>query len=160
MKKILCLLMVTVMALCGPAQAYAAGDGQYKGTCGQTATLIKKLMEKPVVELEENRITSLGERHIKIDWEHINGAGKYQIQIADNRRFAGADCMDCLTGRGTFYNFAELEDAQADYYIRIRPVFIIGEYKGEYITLPGRWSDTVAAEYETAGNKTAEPTDT
>lgn len=103
----------------------------------------QSLMIKPELVLTKNEFNSNGERHIKINWKHISGADEYRIYIADNPYFKDATMKKKLPKMGTYWNFV-LKD-NVDYYIRIVPVFIMGKYNDKYITMYGRFSDTVLA---------------
>lgn len=147
-KKVIALLMTLLLGLSCSMTTFASSGAEYqhKEKYEQMVSFAKKLTFKPVLELEKNRMTYDG-RHIKIDWEDVSGADQYIIQIADNNDFLNATTSKRLPRQGTFYNFAELENNESDYYIRIRPVFVIGKYNDRYITAMGRWSNTVFAEY-------------
>lgn len=103
----------------------------------------QSLMIKPELVLTKNEFNSNGERHIKINWKHISGADEYRIYIADNPYFKDATMKKKLPKMGTYWNFV-LKD-NVDYYIHIVPVFIMGKYNDKYITMYGRFSDTVLA---------------
>ena len=103
----------------------------------------QSLMIKPELVLTKNEFNSNGERHIKINWKHISGADEYRIYIADNPYFKDSTMKKKLPKMGTYWNFV-LKD-NVDYYIRIVPVFIMGKYNDKYITMYGRFSDTVLA---------------
>lgn len=142
-KKLITLIMALVLVCSCSMTTFAATTQKHEYT-----QYMKMFMSKPQVELQVNRILAGGNRHIKIDWDDVSGADQYVLQIADNKYFANATTAKRLPRQGTYYNFPELDDSYADYYIRVRPVFVLGTYNDRYITMMGRWSNIVFAPCE------------
>lgn len=107
-------------------------------------------LKTTVLYLEENRITDVGNRHIKVTWDEVYGADAYKLEIADNEWFEDATSKKVLPKRqGTYYNFAEVPyDVKDTYYIRIKPCFVYGESDDGYDYVYGQWSNVIVAEYE------------
>ena len=99
-----------------------------------------------VLTLEANGITEVGNRHIKVTWEKVDGANNYQLEIADNTQFDNAVAK--LSKNRTYWNFAEVPgDVKDTYYVRVRPRFMNESGTGDkYIY--GNWSNVVVAEYK------------
>lgn len=93
-----------------------------------------------VLTLETNRITDVGNRHIKVKWEKVSGARAYVLEIADNDDFDNATSVTSKKSTQLYWNFADVPGGEEDtYYIRIKPRFSNNEYGG--------WSNVVVAEY-------------
>lgn len=140
MKKIIALLLALAMviAMAAPVSAYG-----YMEQFSAFTSVLGLTMEETEVELVKNGYNSNGERHIKVDWEDVSGADQYQLQISTDPRSRDCATVKRLPRQGTYYNFVLGEDVDATYYVRVRPVFIVGSYDGRYVTVEGRWSDTV-----------------
>lgn len=99
-----------------------------------------------VLTMSENKITDVGNRHIKVKWEKVDGANGYQLQIANDENFENAVIKSSKSIR-LYYNFAEVPgDVKGTYYIRVRPKFAYKESEDGY--LYGQWSNVVVAEYK------------
>lgn len=93
-----------------------------------------------VLTLETNRITDVGNRHIKVKWDKVSGARAYMLEIADNDDFENAESVTPRNKTQLYWNFADVPGGEEDtYYIRIKPRFSNNEYGG--------WSNVVVAEY-------------
>lgn len=98
-----------------------------------------------VLTLETNRITDVGNRHIKVKWEKVSGARAYKLEIADNENFENAASELIKKSTQLYWNFAEVPSGLNDtYYIRIKPCFVYSD--NEYVY--GQWSNVVVAEYK------------
>lgn len=149
-KKIICLLLVVVLVFGCSTTSFAAeqqcigGFRKEIATYTKTATSIIENMRKSTeVALQKNNIHS-DYRYIKITWEKVSEAAQYEIQIADNPMFKDADSSKRLSKQGLYWNFSIKENIDATYYIRVRPRFVY-RFRGEYITMYGRWSNVVVA---------------
>lgn len=97
-----------------------------------------------VLTLETNRITDVGNRHIKVKWDKVSGARAYKLEIADNENFENAESALIKKVNQLYWNFAEVPgDVKGTYYIRIKPCFVYTN--NEYVY--GQWSNVVVAEY-------------
>lgn len=133
MKKLICLLLTVTMLL----------------NCSLTAlasTREEDEMKSTVLTMSENKITDVGNRHIKVKWEKVDGANGYQLQIANDENFENAVFKSSKSIR-LYYNFAAVPgDVKGTYYIRVRPKFVYKESEDGY--LYGQWSNVVVAEYK------------
>ena len=131
MKKLICLLLTVTMLL----------------NCSLTAlasTREEDEMKSTVLTMSENKITDVGNRHIKVKWEKVDGANGYQLQIANDENFENAVIKSSKSIR---LYFAEVPgDVKGTYYIRVRPKFAYKESEDGY--LYGQWSNVVVAEYK------------
>lgn len=149
-KKIICLLLVVVLAFGCSTTSFAAEQqcaGSFKKEITsymKTATSMFGNMRKSTeVTLEKNNIHA-DYRHIKITWEKVSEAAQYEIQIADNPMFRDVQSSKRLSKQGLYWNFSIKENIDATYYIRVRPRFVY-MFRSEYITVYGRWSNVVVA---------------
>lgn len=124
-KRMISFLMVFVMLLSCSLVVNASEVDEAKST---------------VLTLETNRITEVGNRHIKVKWEKVSGARSYKLEIADNESFENASSVKSKKSTQLYWNFAEVpSDLKDTYYIRIKPCFTDVE---------GQWSNVVVAEYK------------
>lgn len=139
MKKLLALVLTLTMLLT-PITTLAATNNESKST---------------VLTLEANSITDVGNRHIKITWEKVDGANNYQMEIADNENFENATSK--LSKNRTYWNFAEVPGGVKDtYFVRVRPRFLNdSETDDKYVY--GQWSNVVVAAIEKYEPKPIEP---
>lgn len=129
-KRLISLLMVLVMVLSYTIVVNASTVDEAKST---------------VLTLETNRITDVGNRHIKVKWEKVSGARAYMLEIADNENFENASSVKSKKSTQLYWNFAEVpSDVKDTYYIRIKPCFVYDD--DEYVY--GQWSNVVVAEYK------------
>ena len=149
-KKIICLLLVVVLALGCSTTSFAAeqqcvGGFQKEITSHMktAASMIENMRKSTEVALQKNNIHT-DYRHIKISWKKVDKAAQYEIQIADNIQFKDADSSKRLSKQGLYWNFSLRENIDATYYIRVRPRFVY-VFRGEYFTVYGRWSNVVVA---------------
>lgn len=129
-KRLISLLLVLVLVLSCAIVSNASTVYEEKST---------------VLILETNRITDVGNRHIKVKWEKVSGARAYKLEIADNENFENAASELVKKSTQLYWNFAEVPSGLKEtYYIRIKPCFV---YDGnEYVY--GQWSNVVVAEYK------------
>ncbi len=149
-KKIICLLLVVVLAFGCSTTSFAAeqqciGGFQKEITSYMktAASMIENMRKSTEVTLEKNNIHT-DYRHIKITWEKVSEATQYEIQIADNPMFRDVQSSKRLSKQGLYWNFSIKENIDATYYIRVRPRFVY-VFRGEYFTMYGRWSNVVVA---------------
>lgn len=146
-KKIICLLLVVVLALGCSTTSFAAEQCvkgyQITAYMKTAASMIENMCKTTDVTLEKNNIHT-DYRHIKIKWEKVDKAAQYEIQIADNPAFKNADSSKRLSKQGLYWNFSLRENIDATYYVRVRPRFVY-VWNDEYITVYGRWSNVVVA---------------
>lgn len=108
-----------------------------------------------VLTLEANSITDVGNRHIKVRWEKVDGANNYQLEIADNEQFDNAVAK--LSKNRTYWNFAEVPgDVKDTYYVRVRPRFMNESGTGDKYVY-GQWSNIVVAELYQGEPKPVDP---
>ena len=120
-KRVISLLMVLALSLSLTMVAFAS-ESETKST---------------TLTLETNKITDVGNRHIKVKWAEVSGANGYELQIANNENFENA--LNKTTKKKTqlYWNFAEVPNGEKDtYYIRVKPRSTNGE-----------WSNVIVAEY-------------
>lgn len=139
MKKLLVLFLSLTMLLT-PITTLAATNNESKST---------------VLTLEANGITDVGNRHIKVTWEKVDGANNYQMEIANNENFENATSK--LSKNRTYWNFAEVPgDTKGTYFIRVRPRFMNESGTGDKYVY-GKWSNVVIAELKQGEPKPIEP---
>lgn len=139
MKKTFYLLLTFILLLGCSITSFAA-DNKSKST---------------VITLEANSITDVGNRHIKVTWEKVDGANNYQMEIANNENFENATSK--LSKNRTYWNFAEVPgDTKGTYFIRVRPRFMNESGTGEKYVY-GQWSNVVIAELKQGEPKPIEP---
>lgn len=129
-KKLISLLLTLILALSCVTVSNASAVDEAKST---------------VLTLETNRITDVGNRHIKVKWDKVSGARAYKLEIADNENFENATSTLSKKVTQLYWNFAEVPgDVKDTYYIRIQPCFVYSD--NEYVY--GQWSNVIVAEYK------------
>lgn len=151
-KKIICLLLVVVLAFGCSTTSFAAeqqcigGFQKEISAYMKTATsMIENMRKSTEATLEKNNIHT-DYRHIKVTWEKVSDVSRYDIQISDNLMFKDAETKHRYprTGFGNYWNFSLTNDIESTYYIRVRPVFAY-KFNNEYFAVYGRWSNVVVA---------------
>lgn len=104
MKKILAILLSSIMLVCCTTTAFAANS------------------VSPILTLEANRYNENGERHIKVSWE---GSSKScALEIDDDEDFSSPETktrtLYNITRNGKCYNFVLSDNVDDTYYIRVR----------------------------------------
>ena len=133
-KRIICLLVTMIMLIGCSIPVCASSEDETKLT---------------VLTLEENSITDVGNRHIKVTWGKVENATVYKLEIADNNRFENAVSKTTKKTNQLYWNFADVPgDVKDTYYIRIKPCFVYSKTEGGYEYVYGQWSNVVIAEYK------------
>lgn len=104
MKKILAVLLSSIMLICCTTTAFAANS------------------VSPILTLETNRYNENGERHIKVSWEGLSKS--CVLEIDDNEDFSSPETktrtLYNVTRNGKCYNFVLSENVDDTYYVRVR----------------------------------------
>ena len=104
MKKILAILLSSIMLICCTTTAFAANN------------------VSPILTLEANRYNENGERHIKVSWEGLSKS--CVLEIDDNEDFSSPETktrtLYNVTRNGKCYNFVLSENVDDTYYVRVR----------------------------------------
>ena len=96
--------------------------------------------------ISTNEITDCGNRAIKVNWEPVDDAVGYEIQISNNEEFENAETVESKRTDSVSYTFASVPgDAKDTYYLRVRPKFKTTITDDGFCY--GQWSDAVVAEY-------------
>lgn len=159
--KILCVLLTGLMVFSIPTVSFASSSSDslketsYKrlltidnNKVNNYLSLFRSMTTKPEIKVVANEITSTNHRYIKLNWERIEHANGYKIQISTDKNF-----KNCVVDRIKPSNANILkqscsasisENVESAYYIRIKPVFDI-EINDRYYRMYGVWSNTVVA---------------
>lgn len=96
--------------------------------------------------LSTNEITDCGNRAIKINWEPVDDAVGYEIQIADNEEFENAEAVMSKRSDSVSYTFASVPgDVKDTFFLRVRPKFKTTITDDGFCY--GQWSNVIVAEY-------------
>lgn len=147
-RRIVSLLLAVVTVLgCSMTTLAASGNSYSASRYSSLTTLVRNSATDTVIELEKNQFNQQGQRQIKVDWNDVDGATDYQLQVATDSKFK--NCVvdkQVLAARGTYYTVLLDENVTDTYYLRVRPRVTYAKTGNTFCRMYGSWSNVVTAE--------------
>lgn len=147
-KRMVSLLLAAITVLgCSMTTMAANESNYYTGRFSSLTALTKTSLTETVLELEKNQFNQQDQRQIKVDWNDVDDATDYQLQVATDSQFK--NCVldkQVLAARGTYYTVLLDEDVNETYYLRVRPRVTYAKYGDTFFRKYGSWSNVVTAD--------------